>query len=61
MTFTMEEKRRAIERELNHRHRVYPSRVMNHRMSQKLANEQIAIFEEILQDYRQAETKEKLL
>jgi hypothetical protein len=57
----MEEKRQAIERELNYRRRVYPRQIMTHRMSRQFADKQISIFEEILQDYREAETKEKLL
>jgi hypothetical protein len=57
----MEEKRQAIERELNYRRRVYPRLVMTHRMSQKLADEQIAVFEEIRLDYIESEKKERLL
>jgi hypothetical protein len=61
MMFTAEQKRKAIERELSFRRRAYPRFVADKRMSQQLADEQIAIFEAIRKDYADAETKERLL
>lgn len=51
MTFTAEEKRKALERELAIRRSVYPGRVARHRMTERLAAHQIKIFEEIRDDY----------
>ena len=62
MTFTFEQKLEAVRRELKYRRRVYPRRIENKQMTQALADEQIAIFEEIEADYdRAAQKKERLL
>jgi hypothetical protein len=59
--FTAKQKREAIERELNYRRFVYPGRVAAGKMTQKLADLQIAIFEAIKADYAEAEKGERLL
>lgn len=59
--FTAEQKRKAMERELSFRRRVYPRFVADKKMSQQLADEQIAVFEAIRQDYADQEGKERLL
>jgi len=60
MMYSIEEKRKAIEREIALRKRVYPNRVETRRMTEQAANYQIHIFEEILEDYVKAEHKEQL-
>lgn len=60
-SFTAAEKRKVVERELGYRRRVYPRFVANRRMSQALADEQIAIMEAIRLDYVAAEEAERLL
>lgn len=59
--FTNGEKLRAVERELGYRRRVFAQRVSNGKMSQTLANEQIALFEAIATDYRALAEKERLI
>lgn len=59
--FTAEEKLNAVERELGYRRRVYPRRVSEGKMSQELADEQIALFEAIASDYRDRASSERLL
>ncbi len=59
--FTSEQKRKAVERELGYRRRVYPRRIESGQMTQRLADEQIAIFEAIAADYAKLETTERLL
>ena len=61
MAYTAEQKRKAIQRELAYRIHVYPRRIEAGKMTQQLANEQIAIFEAILEDYRKAEEGERLI
>lgn len=61
MPFTADQKLAAIERELKLRRRVYARRVAEKRMTQALANEQIAVFEEIEADYRKLAEKERLI
>lgn len=61
MPYTAEEKKKAVERELTFRRRVYGRQVSDGRMSQEMANHQIAIFEAIRDDYETAETKERLI
>ncbi len=56
--FSTREKLKALEREIAYRRRVYPRLVANGRMSQREADEQVAIFETIAKDYRdQIETE----
>jgi hypothetical protein len=50
--FTDREKWQAAERELNMRRRVYPNWVASGRMTQQLAERQIALMEDIAADYR---------
>jgi len=49
--FTREEKLKEIAREIALRRRVYPNRVMTHRLSQQAADRQIAIMLAIAKDY----------
>jgi hypothetical protein len=56
--FTAAQKKQAVERELTFRRRVYPRFVEQRKMTQKLADEQIAIFEAIREDYSAAEHRE---
>jgi hypothetical protein len=58
--FSSAEKLEAAERELSLRRRVYPNRVGAHRMSQALADRQIALMEAIAADYRAQVEAEKL-
>lgn len=59
--FTNTEKLAGIERELRYRRRVYKNRVAAEKMTQALADEQIALFEAIAEDYRAHAQKERLL
>jgi hypothetical protein len=59
--FTAAEKKSAVERELSYRRRVYPRRIADGRMTQALADRQIAIFEQILEDYGKTEESEGLI
>lgn len=61
MTYTEEEKLEAIRRELKLRRRVYPRRIADKRMTQQLAERQIAIFEQIEADYVERASKERLI
>lgn len=59
--FTVRQKIEAIQRELSLRSHVYPNRVATGRMTQALADYQIAIFDAILDDYKQLSHDERLL
>ena len=61
MTFSAEQKRKAAEREVAMRKRVYPRWVADKRMSEHSANEGIAIMEAIAADYAEKEKGERLL
>lgn len=61
MPYSAEEKRKAVERELTFRRRVYPRWINDGRMSQQMADQQLAIFEAIRDDYAAAETRERLI
>lgn len=52
MTFTNRQKMQCIERELGYRRFVYPRRVAAGKMVQASADKQIALMEEIVEDYR---------
>lgn len=54
MTFTFEQKLAAVKRELTYRRRVYSRRVGEGKMTQALADEQIAVMEAIVADYEKA-------
>ena len=58
--FTAEEKLEAVRRELSYRRRVYRRRVDEGKMTQALADRQIAIFEAIADDYERSAEKERL-
>ena len=58
---TMEQKLAAIEREIRLRKRVYPRWVEQKKMSAVSAVQQIAIMEEIAEDYRALVADERLL
>lgn len=59
--YTAEDKLRAVERELKYRRRVYARRVLEGKMTQALADEQISIFEAILADYQKLAASGRLL
>jgi hypothetical protein len=59
--FSTKEKRKAVERELAYRARVYARMVEQGKMTQAAADRQIEIFEEIRKDYVAAEARELLL
>lgn len=61
MIYSAEDKRKAIERELKYRHRVFKRRVEAGEMLQSFMDEQIAIFEAIREDYAKAEAAERLI
>lgn len=61
MTFTAEQKLKAVERELKYRRRVYTRWVADGKMTQAFADEQIAVFEAIRIEYVGAEAAERLL
>jgi hypothetical protein len=54
MTFSLEQKLAAVVRETSFRRRVYARRVAEGKMTQKLADEQIAVMEAIAADYDKA-------
>lgn len=57
-TFSAKDKAECAERELKQRQRVYPRLVAASRMSQELADRQIAIMAAIAVDYRAAANAE---
>jgi len=59
--FTAGEKLEAIRRELAYRRRVYPRRIAAENMTQRLADRQIAIFEELAADYETLAERERLI
>ncbi len=59
--FTNAEKLECVERELNYRRRVYANRVATHRMTQTLADRQVALMEDIMRDYVLLASRERLL
>lgn len=61
MTFTAQDKLEAVERELAFRRRVYERRVADGKMTQQLADRQIAVFEAIAADYDEKAAGERLL
>jgi hypothetical protein len=61
MSYTAEQKRDAIERELSMRRRVYPRLIEKGSMTRHTADAQIAIFEAIRDDYVEAEKGERLI
>lgn len=60
MVYSFEAKRHCIERELSYRRRVYPRWIGEKKISQKFADEQIRIMEEIAEDLRKMEDGERL-
>jgi hypothetical protein len=50
--YTAKELQLAAEREVKIRQRVYPNRVMTHRMSQYEADHQLAMMRQIAEEYR---------
>lgn len=61
MTFTAQDKLDAVRRELTFRRRVYKTRVADNRMTQALADRQIALFEAIEADYLKLAQGERLI
>lgn len=60
-TFTAAQKYDALLREARMRRRVYPRRVADKRITQKFAEEQIALIEAVAADYKAMVEKERLL
>lgn len=54
IAYTLEQKLAAVEREIRYRKHVYPRQVEARKMSQRFAEQQVAVFEAIAEDYRQA-------
>lgn len=61
MSYTTEQKREAVQREIAYRRRVYPRLIDGGKMTREFADKQIAIFEEIERDYTDMAAKERLL
>ena len=61
MSFTAQQKREAVDRELSYRRRVFARMVENGKMTRRTMDEQIAIFEAIREDYSNAEASERLI
>lgn len=61
MSFTNAEKAECAERELRQRRRVYPRFIEQNKMSQSFADSQIAMMEEIANDYHKLAQGERLL
>lgn len=61
MIFTAKEKLDAAQREIRMRRRVYPRRVSEQRMTQQLADREIALMEAIAKDYEEQAAKERLI
>lgn len=61
MTFTFTEKLEAVDRELKYRRRVYPRWIEAEKMTQALADRQIAVMEAIRADYAIWAQRERLL
>lgn len=59
--FTAADKKKAVERELTFRRRVYPRWIEQNRMTKRQADQQIEIFEAIREDYAKAEEQERLI
>lgn len=51
--FTERDKLAGIERELGYRRKIFPGRVEAGKMPQETADRQIALFEQIAEDYRE--------
>lgn len=54
MAFSFEQKLAAVKREITFRRHVYARRVADRKMTQALADEQIAVMEAIASDYEKA-------
>lgn len=61
MAFTNQEKLAAVQRELGYRRRVFERRVAEGKMSKALADEQIAVFEQIAADYQKLTEGDRLI
>lgn len=61
MKFTNREKMQAAQREVGYRRFVYPRRVADGKMSQKKADDEIALMEEIAVEYGERAKAEQLL
>jgi hypothetical protein len=59
--FTATEKLEAVRRELGWRRKVYPNRVLTHRMTPQEAAFQIAIMEAIADEYERLAQSERLI
>ena len=61
MPFTNSEKQQAAEREVSQRRHVYPRLIEKGRMTKQLAERQIALMQEIAEDYGKLAEGERLL
>lgn len=61
MTFTATECHEAVQREIKQRERVYPRFIAEGKMSKDFAARQIAIFQQIEQEYAVKASGERLL
>ena len=59
--FSATEKHREVCRELDKRRYVYPKLVANGKLTQRTADRQIAVMEQVAEEYRVLAEKEKLL
>jgi hypothetical protein len=59
--FTNTEKAKEADREVGYRKYVYPRRVMDKKMTQEQADRQIAIMQEIAEEYSVLAVKERLV
>jgi hypothetical protein len=59
--YTAKEKLDAVQREIRMRRRVYPRRVSEQRMTQQLADREIAVMEAVAKDYEDLAVKERLI
>jgi hypothetical protein len=57
MSFTAEQKLKAIQREISLRKHVYPNRILTKRMSKAKSDYEIAIMEAIAEDYTNTQPK----
>jgi len=61
MTFTVEDKLKAVMREIAMRKAVYPKWVDQKKMSEAAAEREIAVMEEIAEDYRRQQDMQTAL
>lgn len=60
-TFTNEDKRAAVEREIKYRMRVYSRLVVEGKMTTEKSERELGVMQEILEDYQALVEKDRLL